>query len=113
MGGLPYWLLHKDPNVQLRTSDPSFMSWAEKWLTKLYQKVGPLAIGNGGPIIMVQIENEYGSFATQTGRSDTAYLIRLRDLANQYFGNSVVLFSTDSGKCDIGKLHPEIITPKA
>ena len=98
LGGLPFWLLQKDPRVRLRTSDPSFIEPAEKWLTVLYTKLAPLAIGNGGPIIMVQIENEYGSYAAQTSHSDTKYLVRLRDLAAKHFGNSVLLFSTDSGK---------------
>ena len=47
---------------------------------------------------MLQIENEYGSYAAQTSHSDTKYLIYLRDKAKQYFGNSIVLFSTDGGK---------------
>ena len=50
---------------------------------------------------MLQIENEYGSYATQTSHSDTEYLIYLRDKAKQYFGNSIVLFSTDGGKNSI------------
>ena len=55
MGGLPFWLLKKDPSVKLRSSDPRFMQYVEKWLEALYTKLSPLAIGNGGPIIMVQV----------------------------------------------------------
>ena len=98
MGGLPFWLLQKNPTVRLRSSDPKFLGYVDKWYSVLYQKLSPMSIGNGGPIIMLQIENEYGSYAAQTSHSDTEYLIYLRDKAKQYFGNSIVLFSTDGGK---------------
>ncbi len=62
MGGLPFWLLQKNPDVKLRTNDPKFMIYVEKWLKVLYGKLSKFLIENGGPIIMVQIENEYGSY---------------------------------------------------
>lgn len=62
MGGLPFWLLQKNPDVKLRTNDPKFMNYVDKWLKVLYGKLSKFLIENGGPIIMVQIENEYGSY---------------------------------------------------
>ncbi len=60
-GGLPWWLL-KDPNVKLRSTDPSFMQPATAWLKEVGRELGPLQITHGGPILMVQVENEYGSW---------------------------------------------------
>ena len=44
---------------------------------------------------VVQVENEYGSYAGQTGHSDTEYLIHLRDLIKKEMGDEVFLASTD------------------
>ena len=60
-GGFPSWLL-KDHSTVVRSSDPKFMDPAKRWLTRLGQELAPLQFGNGGPIILVQVENEYGSF---------------------------------------------------
>jgi beta-galactosidase len=71
-GGLPWWLL-KDPNIQLRTRDPAFIEPAKAYLRQVGKELGPLQITRGGPILMVQVENEYGSFGT-----DTRYMGELR-----------------------------------
>lgn len=60
-GGYPAWLL-KDHDMVVRSSDPKFISAAQRWFTRLGHELAPLQIGNGGPIILVQVENEYGSF---------------------------------------------------
>ncbi|MFP5228414.1 MAG: glycoside hydrolase family 35 protein, partial [Acidobacteriota bacterium] len=60
-GGFPAWLL-KDPGMIVRSRDPQFLAAARTWLLRLGQEVAPLQIGNGGPIILVQVENEYGSY---------------------------------------------------
>jgi beta-galactosidase len=62
-GGYPAWLL-KDHNIVVRSSDPKFMKPARRWLMRLGRELAPLQIGNGGPIIAVQVENEYGSFGS-------------------------------------------------
>jgi len=67
-GGYPAWLL-KQPGIVVRSTDPKFMTPAKQWLMRLGQELAPLQIGNGGPIIAVQVENEYGSFG-----SDHAYM---------------------------------------
>ncbi|HEV2454884.1 MAG TPA: beta-galactosidase family protein [Verrucomicrobiae bacterium] len=71
-GGLPWWLL-KNPNLRLRTSDPAFLEPAKAYLHQVGKELGPLQITRGGPILMVQVENEYGSFG-----SDTHYMGELR-----------------------------------
>ena len=60
-GGYPAWLL-KDHSTVVRSRDPKFMEPAARWIKRLGQELAPLQIGNGGPIILVQVENEYGSF---------------------------------------------------
>jgi beta-galactosidase len=67
-GGYPSWLL-KDHDIRVRTSDPKFMVPATRWLKRLGQELAPLQIGNGGPIILTQVENEYGSYG-----DDQAYM---------------------------------------
>ncbi|HVU46726.1 MAG TPA: beta-galactosidase family protein [Terracidiphilus sp.] len=62
-GGYPAWLL-KDHGIVVRSTDPKFMQPARRWLLRLGQELAPLQIGNGGPIIAVQVENEYGSFGS-------------------------------------------------
>ncbi|HEY0162956.1 MAG TPA: beta-galactosidase family protein [Edaphobacter sp.] len=60
-GGYPAWLL-KDPTTVVRTTDPKFMQPTARWMARLGKELAPLQIGNGGPIILTQVENEYGSF---------------------------------------------------
>ena len=60
-GGLPWWLL-KDPNIKLRTRDPAFLTPALAYFKEVGRVLGPLQITHGGPILMAQVENEYGSY---------------------------------------------------
>ena len=71
LGGLPSWLL-ADPKIVLRSSDEKFLVPAERWLDRLGQELAPLQITRGGPIIAVQVENEYGSFG-----NDKEYMKRI------------------------------------
>ena len=66
MGGLPFWLLQKNPDVKLRTNDPKYMFYVDRFLGQLYGRLSKHLIQNGGPIILVQIENEYGSYVQVT-----------------------------------------------
>ncbi len=61
MGGLPWWLLKND-GVKLRTRDPLYLDAARLYLKQVGRVLGPLQITHGGPILMVQVENEYGSY---------------------------------------------------
>lgn len=62
MGGLPWWLL-KNPDIKLRTRDTSYVNAVRKWMKEVGRVLGPQQITKGGPILMVQVENEYGYFA--------------------------------------------------
>ena len=59
MGGLPWWLLKKK-DIRLREQDPYFMERVKIFEQKVGEQLKPLTIQNGGPIIMIQVENEYG-----------------------------------------------------
>jgi beta-galactosidase len=73
-GGLPPYLL-KDPELRVRGTYPRYMQAAERYMAQLAKVLTPSLVTRGGAIVMVQIENEYGSFA-----NDRAYLSRLRDV---------------------------------
>jgi len=73
-GGLPTYLL-KNPDIKIRCSDQRYMSAVTRYVNRLSREIRPLQCTNGGPILMVQIENEYGSYG-----NDKAYLYALKDL---------------------------------
>ncbi|XP_078102718.1 beta-galactosidase-1-like protein 2 isoform X4 [Sander vitreus] len=62
LGGLPSWLL-RDQNMKLRTTYPGFTAAVNAFFNQLMKKIVPHQYSKGGPIIAVQVENEYGSFA--------------------------------------------------
>jgi len=72
MGGFPWWLL-KQTDIQLRTRDPRYLDAAKHYLKEVGRVLGPLQISKGGPILMVQVENEYGFFG-----HDADYMGELR-----------------------------------
>lgn len=78
-GGFPAWLM-KNPQMQtaLRSNNPAFMQEVKPWIMRLGKEVAPLQIGNGGPIIAVQIENEYGDFGASQAYMDHLHRIFLQ-----------------------------------
>ncbi|CAK1581964.1 unnamed protein product [Parnassius mnemosyne] len=90
LGGFPYWLLGKYSNIRLRTLDKDFIRETKVWMAKLFSYLNPLLIGNGGPIILVQVENEYGSYG-----SDKKYMGEIRDILLKHVGGKALLYTTD------------------
>ncbi|XP_055296881.1 beta-galactosidase-like [Sitodiplosis mosellana] len=90
MGGLPFWLLSKYPNIKLRTSDPDYLKEVGIWYEQLMPRFESLLYENGGPIILVQVENEYGAF-----ECDNKYSLWVRDETQKYVGDKAVLFTND------------------
>lgn len=88
LGGLPYWLL-KYKDLHLRCYDKLFLEKVDKYYSVLLPKIKPLLSQNGGAIIAMSIENEYGSFGT-----DKQYLKALKDLYEKY-DIDTFLFSCD------------------
>ncbi|MFY0255000.1 beta-galactosidase family protein [Chitinophaga sp. 30R24] len=73
-GGLPSYLLQM-PDIKVRCMDPRYMQAVSSYITHLAAEVKPLLVTHGGPVLMMQIENEYGSYG-----NDKEYLYALKDL---------------------------------
>src|SRR5690242_11986155 len=73
-GGLPSYLL-KIPDIKVRCMDERYMSAVTRYIARVAAEVAPLQCDKGGPIIMTQIENEYGSYG-----NDRTYIGTLRKL---------------------------------
>ncbi len=98
-GGYPAWLL-KDHSTVVRSSDPRFIEPAAHWIKRLGQELAPLQIGNGGPIILVQVENEYGSFG-----DDHAYMETIRGmLVDAGFTKSQLYTADGAQEVPVGSL---------
>ena len=72
MGGTPWWLLKYD-DIKLRSRDPRYLGAVKSYLKEVGRVLAPLQITHGGPIIMAQVENEYGFFG-----KDTQYMDEIR-----------------------------------
>ncbi len=104
-GGLPAWLLsYKD--LHIRCNDPLYLSKVKNYYDKLLPMIRPHLASNGGNVIMIQIENEYGSFG-----NDKEYL---RAILNMYKEHDLdCLFFTSDGAYDLtlsGGYLPECFT---
>jgi beta-galactosidase len=58
-GGIPWWTL-KYPDVKIRTADPKWLEWCRAYLAQVHKQVADLEVDKGGPLLMTQVENEYG-----------------------------------------------------
>jgi len=100
-GGLPPYLL-RTPDIKVRCMDPRYMEAVERYVTAVAAQVKPLLVSQGGPVIMVQVENEYGSYG-----NDKQYLRRLRALWQQngidvpfYTADGPTAFMLEAGTVD-------------
>lgn len=89
MGGLPWWLLKKK-DIQLRDNDPYFLERLRIFEKQVGEQLGDLTIEKGGPIIMVQVENEYGSYGV-----NKEYVANVRDIIRESGFDKVTLFQCD------------------
>jgi len=71
-GGMPAWLL-KDPDMQVRTNDPHFLAATDRYFKALGEQLVDLQVNHGGPILQVQVENEYGQFGRPDNEDDKQY----------------------------------------
>jgi beta-galactosidase len=76
LGGIPPYLL-RIPDIKFRCMDTRYMAAAERYIARLAEEIKPYLITKGGPLLMVQVENEYGSFG-----NDRNYMLRLREVWN-------------------------------
>lgn len=89
MGGLPWWLLKKE-DVQLRSRDPYYIERVKIFMNEVGKQLADLQITRGGNIIMVQVENEFGSYGT-----DKPYVSEIRDIVKGAGFTDVPLFQCD------------------
>lgn len=87
-GGLPWWLQTMD-GMEIRCSNAVYMKHFERYLSHLFDEIRELLFTNGGPIIMLQCENEYGYYG-----DDKNYLQRLYGIYREH-GMDVPLFTSD------------------
>ena len=87
-GGLPWWIQTED-DMEIRCSNPTYIRYFDRYLDRLFEEVRPLLCTNGGPVIMMQCENEYGYYG-----DDKEYLKYLRDGYIRR-GINVPLFTSD------------------
>ena len=89
MGGLPWWLLKKQ-DIRLRSDDSYFVERTRLFMNEIGKQLADLQITRGGNIIMVQVENEYGSYAT-----DKKHIATVRDMVKGAGFTDVPLFQCD------------------
>ena len=89
MGGLPWWLLKKK-DIKLRTNDTYFLERTKLFMNEIGKELADLQVSRGGNIIMVQVENEYGAYAT-----DKEYIANIRDIVKGAGFTDVPLFQCD------------------
>ncbi|ACA12878.1 beta-galactosidase [Xylella fastidiosa subsp. multiplex] len=91
-GGFPAWLF-ADPTLRVRSQDPRFLDASQRYLEALGTQVRPLLNSNGGPIIAMQVENEYGSYG-----DDHGYLQAVRALFIKAGLGGALLFTSDGAQ---------------
>ena len=90
-GGLPWWLQNM-PDMEIRCDNVPYMQCFTRYLTQLFDKIRPHLITNGGNVIMMQVENEYGYYG-----DDKEYLAKLKKVYRDN-GIDVPLFTSDGTK---------------
>ncbi|KAJ5109855.1 hypothetical protein N7532_002500 [Penicillium argentinense] len=90
-GGFPAWLA-EIPDLIVRTNNGPFLNATRSYFQNLATDLRPLLVTNGGPILMIQVENEYGSYG-----SNHAYTSSLRDMLSSTFGEDITLYTNDGG----------------
>ncbi len=90
MGGLPWWLLRHEGVTLRDDEDPYFLERVGIFEREIGKRLAPLTIENGGPILMVQVENEYGSYG-----EDKTYVGKVRDTLRQSGFEHTTLFQCD------------------
>lgn len=74
LGGIPPYLL-RIPDIKFRCLDTRYMAAAGRYIARLAEEIRPFQITKGGPLLMIQVENEYGSYS-----NDHDYMLKIRDM---------------------------------
>ena len=103
-GGYPYWL-QKNKKMVYRANDTAFLAACKNYIDRLGRELSSLTITNGGPILMVQVENEYGSYS-----NDKVYLGKLRDMIRDAGFNVPLITCDGAGQMPNGKVEGALPT---
>lgn len=103
-GGFPDWLLHKP--FEPRTNDEAYFETVKAYYQKIYDEVDGLLLKQGGPIIGLQIENEYGHCGGLTGEAGEAHMRRLTQIAKEVGFDVPLYTATGWGGAMTGGLLP-------
>lgn len=98
-GGFPFWL-QKNKHMKWRSDDPDFLAACKRYLDRLGKEVGKYCVGNGGNIILVQIENEYGSYDR-----DRVYLGKIKTMLEEAGFNAPFITCDGAGQMPNGYLQ--------
>lgn len=101
-GGFPAWFM-SEPTMPVRTSDPRFMAPVTRWFKRLGQELQPLLISQGGPIILTQVENEYGSYG-----NDHVYMNEVHEILKNS-GFDGVFYTADPSDALAGGTLPGVV----
>lgn len=96
-GGYPYWLQNV-PGLQVRSQEPQYVAAYKRYIEAVGRQLAPLQVGHGGPVLMVQVENEYGSYG-----ADKEYLALNKKLFEQA-GFDGLLYTCDPAR-DVAAGH--------
>ena len=94
-GGIPWWTAKGDnANVKIRTSDLKYLAWCKRFIDAVGKQVADLQVTKGGPLLMVQMENEFAMVANASGGYD--HMLALKTIFRNA-GFDVPLFVCDPG----------------
>lgn len=102
-GGYPYWL-QNEKGLVVRSKEAKYLAEYKKYIHEVAKQLSPYLITNGGNIVMMQVENEYGSYG-----SDKTYL----EINRKMFldaGFSTVLYTCDPAKDVVKGKLPGLMT---
>ncbi len=103
-GGYPSWLL-KEEGMVYRSNDERFLQACQNYIQRLGEELSDLTLSNGGPILMVQVENEYGSYG-----ADKVYLGKLRDMLKKAGFNVPLMTCDGAGQMEAGRVDGTLST---
>ena len=105
LGGLPAWLLGHE-GMTIRSKDRQFLAAAEPYMKKVGEIAAPLQVTHGGPVLMVQVENEYGSYG-----DDHEYMRAIQKMIRDA-GFDGLLYTSDGSEAKMlhGGTLPDVLS---
>ena len=91
-GGIPWWTA-KYPEVPIRSTHPQWIKWCRRYIEQVYAQVGDLQLTRGGPLLMIQMDNEHGMISG----GNESYMIEMKKIFTDV-GFDTLLFTCDPGR---------------